>query len=260
MSENPDSHQAYQAGPVELPLGDPRRRPIGHGWRWIKEAWPLFAPAWGRWLLAMLLFVAIFIGLEVIPLIGSVISMLLTPVLSAGMLYMAYQAREGGEVNVADLFAAFRQRPWPLVGLGAINIAVSFVIMVVVMGGIFGTSSMNGMAGMHGGGGFEPHQMANASMALMLGPLIILALMVPWMMAYWFSVPLVFFGNYGIGEALKTSFRACLRNILPMFWWSLIGVLLGIVAAIPLLLGLLVLFPVLLIANYIMFRDIFSET
>jgi uncharacterized membrane protein len=92
-----------------------------------------------------------------------------------------------------------------------------------------------------------------------LAPLIMLALLIPWMAAYWFAVPLIFFGEYGIGTALKSSLVACVRNILPLLWYSIIALVLMIVASIPFLLGWLVLMPLFAITYYVMFRDIFSD-
>ncbi|TDT37743.1 putative membrane protein [Halospina denitrificans] len=264
MSEISTSQQGTPDGAAgdhnAMQVGESRRRPIGSGWRWISQAWPLFSPSWGQWILAVLLFLVIYIGLEMIPLIGPVISMLLAPVLGAGLLYMAHRAREEGVVEIGDLFVGFRQHTGALIGLGALNLLVTLGIVIAVLGPVFASMDMQAMAEMESGAALEQRMIANAGMGLMLAPLIALALMIPWMMAYWFAVPLVFFGNYGIGSALKSSLIASLRNILPMLWLSIIFILLAIVASIPLLLGWLVLLPVIAITSYVMFRDIFSET
>lgn len=262
MSENPydqpESEVATTGGDGVLPIEQPRGRPIGHGWSWISEAWSLFTPAWGQWILALLLLMVIMGVLQIIP-FGSLVGTLIAPVFGAGVLYMAHRARTEGRFEIADLFAVFQQRPGPLVGLGAIHL----VVTMVIFGAVFGT--MAATVGMQASE-IEPNNEQAAyetMMALFTGGgalfgLIALALLMVWMAAYWFAVPLVYFGEYGIVTALKTSLIACLRNILPLLWYSIIVLVLAMVATIPFGLGWLVLVPVLMIAYYTMFRDIFS--
>jgi uncharacterized membrane protein len=59
--------------------------------------------------------------------------------------------------------------------------------------------------------------------------------------------------------ALKESFVGCLRNILPFLVYSIVVLVLGIVASIPLGLGWLVLGPVLIASVYTAYRDIFGD-
>jgi uncharacterized membrane protein len=59
--------------------------------------------------------------------------------------------------------------------------------------------------------------------------------------------------------AMKESFVANLRNIPPFLVYGLIGLGLGFVAAIPFLLGWLVLVPVFAASVYASYKDIFGE-
>lgn len=264
MSENPYSQPETDVAPAsggELHPGESRSRPIGHGWSWIRQAWSLFSPAWGQWILALLLFMIIMMALQFIPFIGGLAGALLGPVFGAGVLSIAHRAREGGGVEIADLFAGFRERTGSLVGLGAINLLVTLIIFAVMAGVMFTTMDMSGMAEMDAN---NDEAMAEVVQTMVgsgaaLAPLIMLALLIPWMAAYWFAVPLIFFGGTGIGTALKSSLVACLRNILPLLWYSIIAFVLIILASIPFFLGWLVVMPLFAIAYYTMFRDIFSE-
>lgn len=58
-------------------------------------------------------------------------------------------------------------------------------------------------------------------------------------------------------ESIKTSFSACLKNILPLLVFGIIYFLLAIVAAIPILLGFLILIPVSILAMYCSYKSIF---
>ena len=63
-----------------------------------------------------------------------------------------------------------------------------------------------------------------------------------------------------VGAALKASFSACLKTILPFLVWSVMVLVLAIPASIPLFLGWLLLGPVLVVSIYTGYRDIFYET
>jgi uncharacterized membrane protein len=78
------------------------------------------------------------------------------------------------------------------------------------------------------------------------------------MMAYWFAPALVMLRGDEPVTALKASFNACLVNIGPMLIYSIIGVVLAIVATIPFGLGWLVLGPVFAASIYTSYKDIFG--
>ena len=74
-----------------------------------------------------------------------------------------------------------------------------------------------------------------------------------------FAPALAMFHQQGPAEAMKASFVACLKNILPFFVYSVIATLLALVASIPMGLGWLVLGPVMAASLYTSYRDIFFE-
>jgi uncharacterized membrane protein len=78
-------------------------------------------------------------------------------------------------------------------------------------------------------------------------------------MAVWFAPPLVVFHDLGAGEAMKSSFVACLRNVVPFLVYGVILLLLSMLASLPFGLGWLVLGPVLAGSLYTSYRDIFFE-
>ena len=86
---------------------------------------------------------------------------------------------------------------------------------------------------------------------------LVIALALPLLMALWFAPALVVFHDVQPMAAMKASFFACLKNIVPFLVYGLIGLLLLIVALIPFGLGLLVFGPVLWATTYTGYRDIF---
>jgi uncharacterized membrane protein len=268
MSENPYDQPQTEVAPSDtgaLNVIEPRGRPVGQGWGWISRAWSLFTPAWGQWILAFLLLAIIMMAIQFVPLIGGLAAPIISPVFTAGFLYMAHRAWKGEAVEIGDLFVAFREKTAPLIILGVISLVVTMVLMGIAAGVMFalvGDQAMS-MMDMQAGGAASPAEIEamgqNAGMGMIVSVLVMLALLIPWMAAYWFAVPLLFFTDRGVGAALKSSLLAVVRNILPMIWYGIIATVLSMIAAIPFFLGFLVLMPVLGITYYTMFRDIYTE-
>ena len=109
----------------------------------------------------------------------------------------------------------------------------------------------------------------SSALASMAGPSILtfllavlagLALLLPLLMALWFSPALVYFHNEAPLDALKISFFASLRNWLPFLVYGILMLMLFVVAAIPLMLGFLVAGPLALISIYTSYRAVFTES
>ena len=90
--------------------------------------------------------------------------------------------------------------------------------------------------------------------------LVMLALSIPVYMALWFAPALVTLRELAPTDAIKQSFRACLKNIVPFLLYGIVMLVLGIIAAIPLGLGLLILGPMLMASVYVAYQDIFFRS
>src|SRR6266542_4101953 len=103
--------------PVIAPIVEPSRTgaPPPDGWAvganrgaaWWSEGWRLFTASPVIWIVITLLYVALMIGLHLIPLVGQIAGTLLTPVLAGGVLLGCRALDRGGELTVGHLFAAF---------------------------------------------------------------------------------------------------------------------------------------------------------
>jgi uncharacterized membrane protein len=96
------------------------------------------------------------------------------------------------------------------------------------------------------------------SMTFVLSLLLALALAVPVYMAIWFAPALIMFHDVKPLDAMKLSFFACLKNIVPFLLYGIILMVLCVVASIPFGLGFLVLGPVIVGSIYAGYRDIFT--
>jgi uncharacterized membrane protein len=122
--------------------------------------------------------------------------------------------------------------------------------------GALGAGAAFGM--MMSGGHGSSAGMATAMGAGMLGLLITLGLGVLFGMAIWFAPALVVFRNVAPFDAIKASFAASLKNIVPFLLYSLIYLVAAVVATIPFGLGWVVLVPVGLITMYVSYKDVFG--
>lgn len=234
--------------------------PAGNGWLWIAEAWKLFLKQPGLWVLLFVIVMVILGVLSLLGAIGNLAAALVIPILGGGFVLAARTADQGGTVDVGMLFAGFREKAGPLAMLGVFNLVAMLVIGLVlglVMGVGMGMGAM--MGGMAGGGpGAMMGGVAGMSATALLGFLVALALYLPVAAALWFAPALVMFRDIAPVEATKESLAACLKNLVPLLIYGVAGLVLGMVASIPLGLGWLALGPVLGISVYTGYRDIFG--
>lgn len=226
--------------------------PAGNGWTWIAEGWNLFKHQPGVWIGIVVVLLVISVVAAFIPIIGSIGMMVLFPAFTAGIMIGCRAIDEGGDLEFGHLFAGFRERFGTLAAVGAIYLVATMVIALVV-GIVTGASMFAMMSGQQ----MDPAAAAGALTSILLASLVMMALMIPVVMAVWFAPQLVVFHERGALDAMKESFTGCLRNIVPFLLYGIIAMVLAIVASIPLALGWLVLGPVLAASMYTAYRDIY---
>lgn len=225
--------------------------PAGNGWQWISGGWELFSLQKGMWIGVVVVLGLIFIVLSLIPLLNLALTVI-GPVFLGGLMLGCAALRRGEELTLGHLFAGFQQSFGKLVVLGLIALGVFFVIgMVLVLAMGLGVGMLLGLSDP------DPSQIAGMTFRILLAGLVGFALAVPVYMALWFAPALVTLNGLEPVAALKTSFFACLKNIVPFLIYGVIGFALSIVASIPLMLGWLVLGPVFCGSVYAGYRDIF---
>lgn len=225
------------------------------GLAWWTEAWALFMKNAGLWIVIGLIFFVILFVLGLIPLLGGLAACLLMPVFVGGWMQAAQKTEGGGTLEIGDLFAAFKgDRLTPLIVVGAIALAMAIAIGVVMM--VFGFGSVAGlvMGGARGSGG---GMMAGLGLGLFA---VLVAMVLGFVagMAIWFAPALVALRGTAPVEAIKASFSASLKNIVPFLLWFVIYIGAAIVASIPLGLGWIVLGPLVLLTIYTAYKDVFA--
>ena len=113
------------SGAIGAPALEPRAVGAGRGASWWSEAWRLFTPGLGAWLLITILVFLIQCALSlvssllmVIPLVGQLVSMFLLAaaamLFAGGLMIGCRSVDRGNPLIVGHLFAGFSQRTKPL--------------------------------------------------------------------------------------------------------------------------------------------------
>ncbi len=235
----------------------PHSVPAGNGWSWIAGGWNYFKQNPLAWIGAIIVWFVMMMAATIIPLIGPLAVNLLTPVIMAGFMLGANEQREGGSFGLRHLFAGFSTNAGKLILVGLFYLIGMFLIMTVVAMVVGGSlfASMGQLTAAEA----NPEIAAAMMGPFLLAMLIAMALMMPLLMAYWFAPALVAFEDLGAFEAMKLSFRGCLKNVLPFLVYSVVAFALAFIAMIPFGLGMLVMAPVMIAAMYVSYRDIYYE-
>lgn len=246
MSESPQ----FPIPPAPF-KGDSREVDAGACFDWLAQGWAMFLAHPGIWLGASILLLVILMAISIVPLFGQVAAHLLVPLFGAGMLHISRTIADGGEPQIADLFAGFRQHAGQLVMVGvffAIGVfGIALIAFLLISGGLLGGA----ISGRIGGFGI-------AFGGFMLAGLLVMLLSVPVIMATWFAPALVYFHGMAPLAAMKASFAAGAKNWLVMVIFGTFLVVAAFFAMLPIGLGLLLLLPIFSAAVYASYRDIFA--
>lgn len=227
-------------------------RPAANGWTWIADGWELFKRQPGMWIGIVVLFFVIIVVTAFIPVVGGLAMTLFGPVFAGGIMLGCKALDSGEDLELGHLFAGFRSHTGTLIGVGALYLAATIAVMLVV-------SLVMGVGMMTMMGAGDPKDAEAMGATVLLAVLIMLALLLPAVMAIWLAAPLVVFHDHGALDAMKGSFTGCLKNVLPFLLYGVVLLVLSVVATLPLLLGWLVLGPVFAGSVYASYRDIYLK-
>ena len=229
-----------------------RQVATGQAWVWIVRGFELFKANPVMWIVILLIYLAIIIPISLVPVIGSIASTLLAPVFAAGMMWGCKALVLKQDLEINHLFEGFKKNTAQLIAVGGIYMLSLLVIMVMVV-----LSLDKEVVGLLMKG--QEVSPAQAS-AMMLPILLAMFFIVPILMAYWYAPVLIGLHNLTAVEAMKLSFSACLKNMLPFLLYGLIFTAILVVAIIPFGLGLIVAIPVMMTSLYTSYVDVFNIT
>ena len=218
----------------------------GQGWQWIVEGFRIFRKQPLMWIALIVVMVLIWLASVMVPLIGALAISLLAPVFFAGLMVACRATDQDAEPRLGQLFAAFRTHAAPLVTVGGIYL-VGNIIAIGITFGVAGGSALPTVLSKTPGD-VEPCKAA--ARGLSLGVVVGMAVFLPVLMAVWFAPLLVVFHDMPPVEAMKRSASSRAGRTRCRSWctaWR--SLVLWVLASIPLMLGLIVLLPVLVMLD-----------
>lgn len=201
----------------------------GAGIDWLKGGWKAFTGNAGVMIGIALVTFVIAVVLAFIPYLGALLIPVLTTFVLAGVLKGVRRQASGEALEFGDMFSAFSDQD------RMVHLAIVAVVPVL-------SALINQIIGGNIVGMFVGFLISLASSALT-----------------YFAVPLVMFRQQDAIGALKWSLNGVLANIPAVIVFWIISMVLVILGAIPLLLGLLVVFPVLVCAAYEAYAEVFGD-
>ena len=210
--------------------------PPAAGWRWLAGGFAIFRrnpPLLGMLVVAYW-FTLIF--LNTLPILGTLLASLAVPGLSVGLMQAARNLERGQAIGLQTLYGGLKENPRTLFALGGLYLCCTL--------GILGVSTLidggDLLRYMLGGQG-ERAALEEADFTLSM--LVVMLLLMPVLMAWWFAPVLAAWHKLTLGKSLFFSFVACWLNWRPFLNYGL-GLML-VTAVIPgVVLGmLLLLFP-----------------
>jgi uncharacterized membrane protein len=226
---------------------------MANGWRWIVDGFRLFRRQPLVWILLVGAMLLIGLVSTVLQPIGPLAISLLTPVFIAGLMNACLATDRGEEPDIGHLFSAFRSHAAPLVTIGGVYLVGNIVAVGVVLMNA-GGEALQVVLSKSRNEAAMAQALRDLSSGLLAGTLVFM----PVLMAVWFAPLLVVFRGLAPVAAMKSSFVASWRNVLPFTLYGAAVVVLWILASIPLMLGLIVLLPVMVCSIYTAYKDIYG--
>ena len=247
------------------------------GVSWVKESAALFKTAPRKWLLLALTYIGLFVMLPAIPglQVFSFISILIWPVFLAIAMMLYRNADMNKQQNLSEVFENIKPKISQLMALGG-----ACLLYVVLVSFVLG-SDMQSLPVL----AENKAKMTEAEIIIFLQKMLPLllkltVLLIPLMMATWFSPMLIALNNYSVVKAIKSSVAGSLQYMVALgaAWLVLtlgivalmmaVGIAAGVVSALMPALGQImmsfIVFGCLLLATalmlafqYVSYRDVF---
>jgi uncharacterized membrane protein len=239
---------------------EPRTVDGGQGWNWIAQGWVLFKKKPSIWIANIVIILCLKFLSYIVPMLGQIAFYLFLPVLIGGLMFGCRALDKGKDLEVAHLFAGFKDRTAQLVMLGIAFVMTGMLLLLVTLMTLVVAGASTFLADIIGGS--LAAVLVGGAAAILAGMVLLVALvaLIPMTMAIWFAAPLVALGGVDALEALKLSFSASLKNIAPFLVYGVIAFVLCLLAVFPGLgIAFLVLLPVLIASMYTSYRDVFQD-
>jgi uncharacterized membrane protein len=239
MSYNPHIESAIENG-YEFKIGD-----------YFNKGLEMFKKNPGGYLGFAVIFMLIYFVINLIPFIGSLINIAVSPALAVGFAIAVHKQEKLGSDDFGNFFKGFDYLAQLLVA----NIIITLIYVVLVIPLIFmvGFSVITALAS----GDAETIMESSEQIASMgLGFLVVFLLFVYVSLSLRWTFFLIVFHKYDAVEAIKTSWKLVNKSWLMHFVFMLLFFIAMFAGVLALIIGVIFVFPILMIADYAGYADI----
>ena len=247
------------------------------GTGWVKEGINLFKAQPRKWLSLSLAYVGLFMMLPSVPgmEIFALVAILWWPVFIALAVALYRDADNKKQQNLSEIFGTLKPRVTALMALGGVCLLYGILVSLILSSDLQGLLKLSQLKG-----DMTPSQasiIAEKTLPLILK---LMLLLLPFMMATWFSPMLIAFNNYTVVKAIKSSIAGSIQYMvaLSVAWLIVtigvilllvpVGIITGILTSLMpnagnlfasvLVFGCLLLATSLMLAlQYVSYRDVF---
>ncbi|MGI9525531.1 MAG: hypothetical protein ACR2MS_00310 [Weeksellaceae bacterium] len=213
---------------------------------YISTAWEIFKKEWLTFSLYSLI---------VLVIIATGIGAFAIYPLMLGFFLGADKVAKGQPLSISDMFGGFNKNLGKLILLFLVPFGVMLIIYIPFMGIIVGTG-MLGSESSDAAGAVDV--VAMGSMFLMYILIFIAAIVLS--LALFFAPYLIYFGDYSVMDALKTSWKLAMKNVLMLIVYSLLISLITQIGIFACFVGIVASIAMGYVCYYPMIKDVlFNE-
>lgn len=203
-----------------------------YGYRWFSEGVKLFIRQPWPWLALVGMSTFGLLLLSVLPVLGLIAVFVLFPGIVAGFMLASRDALAAQPISFQHLAAGFKLAPRPLLAIGGIAFAAVFFSM---LGFALGwQAEFVQLLKLARSATSDQTALLLALRELLVPTLLMLGILLLVGMATWFAPALAVFKNLSAREALRTSFRAQLKNFWPFLVFAVLMLILDAISSLVL--------------------------
>lgn len=230
----------------------------GSGISWIREAFGIFRTTPMAWISLSAAWILLSLILMMVPVFGAALSSILQVGFFAGMVLACRDQAAGKPIGIAHLFEGFKAAGRPLIQIGCVTLLADILIQLAFgLTGMFDAITAAAVAGVS----LETRVgvMQRSFTEYTFAWLALVATIVVVHGTLWFSAAIIAHQPMPATHAMRWSFFALVGNAMPLLVFALVMFVLLVLAMAPLWLGLIVYFPVYIIAHYTSYKAVFPS-
>ena len=244
-------------------LPTPRMTKFFASTAWTEQAFRLFADNFWLWVGGVLLVILVSNAAGmVIPLLGSIVNAILSPILFAGISYAAHKSFNNESIEIGDFFSGFKIRGGALAAVGGVSLLGWTIITIICLAVYLSAATAIGALDLNNifeeDFLFQLFTNTNMLYPLLLGVLFALLFALPLIAALFYAPTLlILHPELDFGQSLLLSFKGVFKNFFSFIPYSVIIMVVFFLGLLFFIVGVFVAIPLISLTIYTSYREIF---